>query len=148
MGETENLTAKVERCNENIVRFAKEFAADYLCDDIDSDSVDLQKAVEIAEKISWPVILCPAFTLGGTGGGFTENEEEFISIMKNALEFSPVRQVLIEKSVKGYKEIEYEVMSIERSFEESLLKSVRSLETGAYHLHINKFDKLNKKCPA
>ena len=52
MGETENLTAKVERCNENIVRFAKEFAADYLCDDIDSDSVDLQKAVEIAEKIT------------------------------------------------------------------------------------------------
>ena len=50
MSETENLTAKVERCNENIVRFAKEFAADYLCDDIDSDSVDLQKAVEIAEK--------------------------------------------------------------------------------------------------
>ena len=70
----------------------------------------IEKGLDIAEKIGWPVILRPAFTLGGTGGGFAENEEEFISIMKNALELSPVRQVLIEKSVKGYKEIEYEVM--------------------------------------
>lgn len=50
MSEAENLTAKIENCNENIVRFAKEFAADYLCDEIDSDSVDLHKAVEIAEN--------------------------------------------------------------------------------------------------
>ena len=70
----------------------------------------IEKGLDIAEKIGWPVILRPAFTLGGTGGGFAENAEEFISIMKNALELSPVRQVLIEKSVRGYKEIEYEVM--------------------------------------
>lgn len=50
MNEIENLTAKVKRCNENIVRFAKKYAADYLCDFMDSDSIDLQKAVEIAEK--------------------------------------------------------------------------------------------------
>ena len=70
----------------------------------------IEKGLDIAEEIGWPVILRPAFTLGGTGGGFAENEEEFISIMKNALALSPVRQVLVEKSVKGYKEIEYEVM--------------------------------------
>lgn len=50
MNEIENLTAKVKRCNENIVKFAKEYAADYLCDFMDSDSIDLQKAVEIAES--------------------------------------------------------------------------------------------------
>ena len=70
----------------------------------------VEKGLNIAEKIGYPVILRPAFTLGGTGGGFAENKEEFVSIIKNSLELSPVRQVLIEKSVKGYKEIEYEVM--------------------------------------
>ena len=70
----------------------------------------IEKGLDIAEKIGYPVILRPAFTLGGTGGGFAENKEEFVSIIKNSLELSPVRQVLIEKSVKGYKEIEYEVM--------------------------------------
>ncbi|MBR5515946.1 MAG: carbamoyl-phosphate synthase large subunit [Clostridia bacterium] len=64
----------------------------------------------IAEKIGYPVVLRPAFTLGGTGGGFADNEEELVDIMKNALALSPVSQVLVEKSIKGYKEIEFEVM--------------------------------------
>ena len=70
----------------------------------------IEKGLDIAEKIGYPVILRPAFTLGGTGGGFAGNKEEFVSIIKNALELSPVRQVLVEKSVRGYKEIEYEVI--------------------------------------
>ena len=63
-----------------------------------------------AKKIGFPVVLRPAFTLGGTGGGFAENEEEFETLLETALDLSPVRQVLIEKSVKGFKEIEYEVL--------------------------------------
>ncbi|MEI3416319.1 MAG: hypothetical protein V8Q43_01960 [Christensenellaceae bacterium] len=63
-----------------------------------------------ADEIGYPVVLRPAFTLGGTGGGFADNEEEAAEILKNALQLSPVAQVLVEKSIKGYKEIEYEVM--------------------------------------
>ncbi len=63
-----------------------------------------------AAEIGYPVVLRPAFTLGGTGGGFADNEKEFNNLIGMALEISPVHQVLIEKSVKGYKEIEYEVM--------------------------------------
>ncbi len=70
----------------------------------------VEEGLETARKIGYPVVLRPAFTLGGTGGGFADNEAEFIPIMKNALSLSPVKQVLIEKSIKGYKEIEYEVM--------------------------------------
>lgn len=66
--------------------------------------------IAAAEKIGYPVVLRPAFTLGGTGGGFADNEKELIEIMENALKLSPVHQVLVEKSIKGYKEIEYEVM--------------------------------------
>ena len=69
-----------------------------------------QEALEAAEKIGYPVILRPAFTLGGTGGGFADDADELREKMKNALALSPVRQVLIEKSIKGYKEIEYEVI--------------------------------------
>ncbi|MCQ2176581.1 MAG: carbamoyl-phosphate synthase large subunit [Bacteroidales bacterium] len=68
------------------------------------------EAVATADEIGYPVVLRPAFTLGGTGGGFASNEEELRTMMRNALALSPVHQVLIEKSVKGYKEIEFEVM--------------------------------------
>ncbi len=71
---------------------------------------DLEQAKKAAEKIGYPVVLRPAFTLGGTGGGFAYNEEELIEVGVNAFKLSPVHQVLIEKSVKGYKEIEFEVM--------------------------------------
>ena len=70
----------------------------------------IEEAKEAAKKIGYPVVLRPAFTLGGTGGGFADNEEELIEIGNNAFKLSPVHQVLIEKSVKGYKEIEFEVM--------------------------------------
>ena len=70
----------------------------------------MEEGIRAAEEIGYPVVLRPAFTLGGTGGGFADNEEEFREICKNALALSPVHQVLVEKSVKGYKEIEYEVI--------------------------------------
>ena len=70
----------------------------------------MEEGLKAAEDIGYPVVLRPAFTLGGTGGGFADTEEEFREIMKNALVLSPVHQVLVEKSIKGYKEIEYEVM--------------------------------------
>ena len=71
---------------------------------------DLAQAEAAAEEIGYPVVLRPAFTLGGTGGGFAENREELAEIGINAFKLSPVHQVLVEKSVKGYKEIEFEVM--------------------------------------
>ncbi len=70
----------------------------------------IEEALAAAERIGYPVILRPAFTLGGTGGGFAGDPEELKVMMKNALALSPVHQVLIEKSIKGYKEIEYEVI--------------------------------------
>lgn len=70
----------------------------------------IEEAKTAAEKIGYPVVLRPAFTLGGTGGGFAYSEEELVEIGLNAFKLSPVHQVLIEKSVKGYKEIEFEVM--------------------------------------
>ena len=68
----------------------------------------VDEAVKVVEKIGYPVVLRPAFTLGGTGGGFADDEQEFMGLIKNALALSPVHQVLIEKSIKGFKEIEYE----------------------------------------
>ena len=70
----------------------------------------IPEAIDAANEIGYPVVLRPAFTLGGTGGGFAHNEKELPEIMENALKLSPVHQVLVEKSVKGYKEIEFEVM--------------------------------------
>ncbi len=70
----------------------------------------IEEGVKAAEEIGYPVVLRPAFTLGGTGGGFADDEGELRDIMKNALSLSPVHQVLVEKSIKGYKEIEYEVI--------------------------------------
>ena len=70
----------------------------------------LEEAKEAAKEIGYPVVLRPAFTLGGTGGGFAYNEEELIEVGTNGFKLSPVHQVLVEKSVKGFKEIEFEVM--------------------------------------
>ncbi len=69
-----------------------------------------EEAIRAAEQIGYPVVLRPAFTLGGTGGGFADDEQELRKLIKNAVALSPVHQVLIEKSVKGFKEIEYEVI--------------------------------------
>ena len=71
---------------------------------------NMEEAMAAIEKIGFPVVLRPAFTLGGTGGGFAYNMEEYIDLAEGALAASPVHQVLVEKSVKGYKEIEFEVM--------------------------------------
>ncbi|MBQ1214027.1 MAG: carbamoyl-phosphate synthase large subunit, partial [Tidjanibacter sp.] len=70
----------------------------------------IDEAAKIAEGIGYPVILRPAFTLGGTGGGFADDEQQLREMMRTALDLSPVHQVLVEKSIKGYKEIEFEVM--------------------------------------
>ena len=70
----------------------------------------LDEAICAAEKIGYPVVLRPAFTLGGTGGGFAYDRKELEELAVGALAASPVHQVLVEKSVKGYKEIEFEVM--------------------------------------
>ncbi len=87
-----------------------------LCESIGEPTIpseityNLDEAKAAAGRIGYPVVLRPAFTLGGTGGGFANNEAELIEIGTNAFKLSPVHQVLIEKSVKGYKEIEFEVM--------------------------------------
>jgi len=71
---------------------------------------DIEQAKAAAKRIGYPVVLRPAFTLGGTGGGFANDEDELVEIGLNGFALSPVHQVLVEKSVKGYKEIEFEVM--------------------------------------
>ena len=82
---------------------------------IESDIVtNLEDGIICAGKIGYPVIIRPAYTLGGTGGGIAENKEELIEILTHGLQLSPVTQVLIEKSIKGWKEIEYEVMREDR----------------------------------
>ncbi len=78
---------------------------------IDSEIAhSIEEVQKAAHEIGFPVVLRPAFTLGGTGGGFADNDEELLELAENALRLSPVSQVLVEKSVRGYKEIEYEVM--------------------------------------
>lgn len=77
----------------------------------DSDIVHTtQEALDFADSIGYPVIVRPAFTMGGTGGGLCDNEKELRDIVGNGLKLSPVNQCLIERSIAGYKEIEYEVM--------------------------------------
>lgn len=77
----------------------------------ESDIVNtVQAAVNFAEEIGYPVIVRPAFTMGGTGGGIANNVEELAEITSFGLKYSPVNQCLIEKSIAGFKEIEYEVM--------------------------------------
>ena len=71
---------------------------------------DVPSAVDFANEIGYPVIVRPAYTMGGTGGGIAENEEELIDIVIKGLNYSLIGQVLIERSVAGWKEIEYEVM--------------------------------------
>ena len=71
---------------------------------------NIEEAKKAAVEIGYPVVLRPAFTLGGTGGGFANDEAELVEIGLNAFKLSPVHQVLVEKSVRGYKEIEFEVM--------------------------------------
>ena len=71
---------------------------------------DVPSAVEFANEIGYPVIVRPAYTMGGTGGGIAENEEELVEIVIKGLTYSMIGQVLIERSVAGWKEIEYEVM--------------------------------------
>ncbi|MBO7293545.1 MAG: carbamoyl-phosphate synthase large subunit, partial [Clostridia bacterium] len=70
----------------------------------------VEEAKAAAARIGYPVVLRPAFTLGGTGGGFAYDEGELVEIVTNGRALSPVHQVLVEKSVRGYKEIEFEVM--------------------------------------
>ncbi|HEX7066069.1 MAG TPA: carbamoyl-phosphate synthase large subunit [Bacillales bacterium] len=77
----------------------------------ESDIVnDLEGAHRFVEKIGYPVIVRPAYTLGGTGGGIVEDEKDLVEIVASGLKNSPVNQVLLEKSIAGFKEIEYEVM--------------------------------------
>ncbi|WP_294373836.1 carbamoyl-phosphate synthase large subunit [uncultured Clostridium sp.] len=71
---------------------------------------DLKAGIDFANKIGYPVIVRPAYTLGGSGGGIAEDEEELKTILESGLQLSTIGQVLLEKSVKGWKEIEYEVM--------------------------------------
>ena len=71
---------------------------------------NLEEAYEFVAEIGYPVIVRPAFTLGGTGGGICHNEEELVEIVTSGLKYSPVTQCLLEKSIAGFKEIEYEVM--------------------------------------
>ena len=70
----------------------------------------MQTGLEVAERIGYPVVLRPAYTLGGSGGGIAENREQCAEILENGLRLSRVGQVLVERCIAGWKEIEYEVM--------------------------------------
>ena len=70
----------------------------------------LEEGLQFAEEIGYPVIIRPAYTLGGAGGGFAYQAKELEAVLKKGLQLSPIGQCLVEKSIKGWKEIEYEVM--------------------------------------
>ena len=103
-------------CSESIERAEDREQFKKLCEELGepilpsviANTVD--DAIRAAGQIGYPVVLRPAFTLEGTGGGFADNEQEFRNLIKNAIALSPVHQVLVEKSIKGFKEIEYEVI--------------------------------------
>lgn len=77
----------------------------------DSEIVsNYEDALKFAQKIGFPIIIRPAYTLGGSGGGIAHNEQEYEEIVHSGIAMSPINQVLVEKSIAGYKEIEYEVM--------------------------------------
>ena len=92
-----------ERFRETLAEMGQPVIPSATCEDVDT-------ALGIADEIGYPVIVRPAYTLGGTGGGFAGDEESCRELLENALSLSPVGQVLVEKSVRGFKEIEYEVM--------------------------------------
>lgn len=71
---------------------------------------NVEESLQFVQTVGYPVIVRPAFTLGGTGGGICHNEEELIETVQSGLKYSPVTQCLLEKSIAGFKEIEYEVM--------------------------------------
>jgi carbamoyl-phosphate synthase large subunit len=71
---------------------------------------NVEGALSFAERISLPIIVRPAYTLGGRGGGIAETEEEYVKLVQSGLKASPINQILVEKSIAGFKEIEYEVM--------------------------------------
>src|SRR5699024_3372756 len=77
----------------------------------ESDIINtIDEAYDFVEKVGYPFIVRPAFTMGGTGGGICCNEEDLKEVVANGLRYSPVTQCLLEKSIAGFKEIEYEVM--------------------------------------
>ena len=97
----------------------------------------IEEGVEIAAQIGYPVVLRPAFTLGGTGGGFANNEAECHEIMKNALVLSPVHQVLVERSIKGFKEIVkicYIVLRHVKSSRVALTKTIKFFFFGNFQI--------------
>lgn len=73
-------------------------------------ATEVQEAVDFANEIGYPIIIRPAFTLGGTGGGIVDNEADLREVVENGLNLSPATQCLVERSIAGYKEVEYEVM--------------------------------------
>src|SRR5699024_7289635 len=70
----------------------------------------VEEAIEFANRIGYPIIVRPAYTLGGTGGGIVEDEESLRDVVASGLKYSPITQCLVEKSIAGFKEVEYEVM--------------------------------------
>jgi carbamoyl-phosphate synthase large subunit len=95
-------------------------------------ATSMEQAYEILEKVGFPTILRPAFTLGGTGGGIAYNREEFTELITRGLEASPVRQVLIEESVVGWKEFELEVMR-DRADNVVIVCSIENLDPMGIH---------------
>ena len=95
-------------------------------------STELASAVRFADEIGYPVIVRPAFTMGGSGGGIAENEEQLREIAASGIAASPIRQILVEKSVAGWKEIEFEVMR-DRSGNSIIVCSMENFDPVGVH---------------